>query len=140
MYQAANATKVWWSFCQWSSKNRWVKPTWAMSHDSLFNECQDKITSNIMRCFAGSVWRPWEDVVWSHMKKYGVEPQCGCEFHIYMTWRVRQIGWHMRWNHDWFFEYPRSMNREEAVNEWRRYSLRVMKKFNDDWHEGWKRN
>jgi hypothetical protein len=25
-----------------------------------------------MRYFAGSVRRPWEDVVWSHMKKYGV--------------------------------------------------------------------
>jgi hypothetical protein len=137
MYQAANVTKALWSFCQWSSKNRWVKPTWAMTHDSLCNECQDKRTSNIMRYFAGSVRRPWEDVVWSHMKKCGVDPRCGCEYHIYMTWRVRQIGWHMRWNHDWFFKFPRSMNREEAVNEWCRYSLRVMKKYNDDWYDGW---
>jgi hypothetical protein len=132
MYQAANVIKVWWSLYQWSSKNRWVKPTWAMTHDSMCNEYQDKRTSNIMRCFAGSVWRSWEDVVWSHMKKYGVEPRCGCESHINMTWRVRQIVWHMRWNHDWFFEFPGSRNREKAVNEWRRYSLWVMKKFNDD--------
>jgi hypothetical protein len=85
MYQAANVTKVWWSLCQWSSKNQWVKPTWAMTRDSLCNECHDKRTSNIMRCFAGSVRRPWEDVVLSHLKKYGVEPRCGCESHIY-TW------------------------------------------------------
>jgi hypothetical protein len=29
------------------------------------------------------------------------------------------------------------MNREEAINGWRRYSLRVMKKYNDDWNDGW---
>jgi hypothetical protein len=132
MYQATNVTKAWWSLCQWSSKNRWVKPTWAMTHDSLCNEWQDKRISNIMRCFAGSVRRPWEDVVWSHMKKYGVEPRCGCESHIYMTWIVRQIGCHMRWNHDCFFKFPISMNREETVNGCRLYSLRVMKKCNDD--------
>jgi gag-polypeptide of LTR copia-type len=80
MYQAANVTKAWWSFCQWSSKNRWVKPTWAMTHDSLCNECQDKRTSNIMRYFAGSVRRPWEDVVWSHMKK------CGVGVNLTYTW------------------------------------------------------
>jgi hypothetical protein len=65
IYQAANVIKAWWSLCQWSSKNRWVKPTWAMTHDSLYNECQDKRTSNIMRCFARSMRRSWEDVVWS---------------------------------------------------------------------------
>jgi hypothetical protein len=51
----------------------------------------------------------WCGVTW---KKCSVEPQCGCESHIYMTWRVRQIGWHMRWNHDWFFGFPNWMNRE----------------------------
>jgi hypothetical protein len=91
IYQAENVTKTYWSFCQLSSKNRWVKPTWAMTHDSPCNECQDKRTRNIMRYFAGSVRRPWENVVWSHMKKCGVEPRCGCESHIYMTWRVRQL-------------------------------------------------
>jgi hypothetical protein len=90
-YQAANVTKAWWNFFQWSSKNRWVKPTWVMIHDSMCNECKDKRTSKIMRYFVESVWRPWEDVVWSQMKKYGVEPRCGCESHIYMTWKVRQL-------------------------------------------------
>jgi hypothetical protein len=72
MYQVANITKAWWNFCQWSLKNRWVKPTLVMTHNSLCNECHDKRTDNIMRCFAGSVRRPWEDAVWSHIKKYGV--------------------------------------------------------------------
>jgi hypothetical protein len=71
----------------------------------------------------------WCEATW---KKCGVEPRCGCESHIYMTWKVRQIRWHMRWNHNWFFEFSNSMNREEAVNGWRCYSLRVMKKCNDD--------
>jgi hypothetical protein len=38
---------------------------WAMTHDSLCNECHDKRTSNIMRYFAESVRKSWEDVVWS---------------------------------------------------------------------------
>jgi hypothetical protein len=110
---------------------------WAMTHDSLCNECQDKRISKVMRCFAGSMRKPWEDVVWSHMKKCSMESRCGCESHIYMAWRVRQIGWHIRWNNDLFLKFSRSMNREEAINGWCRYSLRVMKKCNDDWHDGW---
>jgi hypothetical protein len=76
----------------------------------------------------------WCGATW---KKCSVEPRCGCESHIYMAWRVRQIGWHIRWNNDLFLKFSRSMNREEAINGWCHYSLRVMKKCNDDWHDGW---
>jgi hypothetical protein len=124
MYQAANVIKAWWSLCQWSSKNWWVKPTWAMTHDSLYNKCQDKRTSNIMRCFAGSMRRSWEDVVWSRGVGVNLTYTLPEESHkLDGIWDEIMID---------FFEFPKSMNREETVNGWRRYSLWVMKKCNDD--------
>jgi hypothetical protein len=104
-YQTANVTKAWWSLCQW----------W-----SLCNECEDKRTSNIMKYFARSVRRPWEDVVWSHMKKI----RCGCESHIY-TWLEKSGNWMAYEMKPRLIFWVSKLNESRrSRNGWRRYSLR----------------
>jgi hypothetical protein len=106
--------------CAISARIRELATLW----DVLLEVCEDHEN---MWCGA-----TWKNVVWSR----------GVGVNLTYTWPEESGKLDVIWDETTidFFEFPRSMNREEAVNEWRRYSLRVMKKFNDDWHDGWKRN